>query len=226
VSSSTAASARRGPGRPRRAPRTRHGRRPSRVPPRSRAMGCWNHRGLATSADDQFSQHEFRHESGSNDAQRPVPRLNPAKMAASAAGAVLAAVVLSKFGVAGTLTGAARQRGLDRRHRGQRALPQQVQPPPPGAAGRPAPVRPSPPSPLGRPRSRGAMAASGNGRAPPRPPSTPTPPARPPGPPCPGPPCPGRPGPRCRPRRARRQGSSSPPATTAPPSATTQPAGG
>jgi hypothetical protein len=45
--------------------------------------------------------------SSPNDAQRPVPRLNPTKMAASAAGAVLAAVVLSKFGVAGTLTGAA-----------------------------------------------------------------------------------------------------------------------
>jgi hypothetical protein len=44
---------------------------------------------------------------GPNDAQRPVPRLNPTKMVASAAGAVLAAVVLSKFGVAGTLTGAA-----------------------------------------------------------------------------------------------------------------------
>jgi hypothetical protein len=45
--------------------------------------------------------------SSPNDAQRPVPRFNPTKMAASAAGAVLAAVVLSKFGVAGTLTGAA-----------------------------------------------------------------------------------------------------------------------
>jgi hypothetical protein len=44
---------------------------------------------------------------GSNDVQRAVSRLNPTKMAASAAGAVLAAVVLSKFGVAGTLTGAA-----------------------------------------------------------------------------------------------------------------------